>query len=172
MISGKSWQCGLGVFSVLVLAAAGAAPIEKIVVQPDGRIRVLEAGTHKAPLAIVPKEPNQVSARALAVAPDRLSAGWLVELPNCCTSYPIPMTLVIYRTGGLPLLRLGTGQGIWAWAYREGGAQVAFYAAPTHGEAIYDYQLRDVRSGRLLDTWMGRPGDDRAPGWTRSLNAE
>ena len=155
----------------VVAWAADPPPIEKLVPQSDGRIRVFETRGPQ-PLRVIGKEPNQVSIRALAISPDRHSAGWLVDLPNCCTSYPIPMTLVIYRGEGFPLLRFGTGQGIWAWAYRERGQQVAFCSAPAHGGAVYDYQLREVRSGRLLDTWMGRPGDERAPTWTRRLIAE
>lgn len=159
----------LGVTLAAGAGAAGDAPlIGKIEAQPDGHIRVVLDSAPARPGVIIPKEPSQVATRALAVAPDRRSAGWLVEVPNCCTSYPVPTTLILYR-GGLPLLRLATGQAIWGWRYHAGGRQVAFYAGPTHGEDIRNYQLCEVRSGRLIDNWMGRPGDARAPAWTRAL---
>src|ERR1700690_4496388 len=44
-------------------------------------------------------ERDQVSAASPAVARDPRTAGWLVEVPNCCTSYPVATTLVIYSSG-------------------------------------------------------------------------
>jgi hypothetical protein len=33
------------------------------------------------------------------VAEDKQTVGWLIDYENCCTSYPIPLTLVIFRSG-------------------------------------------------------------------------
>lgn len=148
------------------LAAAGPL-IERAQVTGDGRVEIFEAA-RREPRSVA-KAPDQVSIRALAVAPDRASVGWLAEMPNCCTSYPVPLALVVYRPG-LPMLRLGNGMAIWGWGFRERGSQVAFVSSPTHGDFPGTYQLYEVRSGRLVATWTGRAGDERAPGWTAGLD--
>ena len=144
--------------------AATDESIENAWIAPGGRVQV-QVGGKTMNLA---QEPSQVSARALAISPDRQAVGWLVEAPNCCTSYPIPLTLMLLRPGA-KAMRLGAnGLAIWGWAFRAGGAQVAFYTGPVHGDYIPNYQLHDVRTGRLIDTWIGRE-QRQAPEWARGL---
>jgi hypothetical protein len=47
----------------------------------------------------VPRAKDQVSGETPVVAPDHQTVGWSVNMPNCCTSYPIPTTLVIWKSG-------------------------------------------------------------------------
>lgn len=161
------WWTAIGL-SVAAGSSSAAAPIiEKAQATGDGRVEIFEAA-RREPRSVA-KAPDQVSIRALAVSPDRVSVGWLAEMPTCCTSYPVPLALVVYRTG-LPVLRLGNGLAIWGWGFRERGSQVAFVSSPTHGDFPGTYQLYDVRSGRLMATWTGRTGDQRAPAWTAGLD--
>ena len=104
----------------------------------------------------VPVSPDQVSVRELAVAPDRQAAGWLLEMPNCCTSYPSPLSLVIYRNGQSALLRLGGhGQAIWGWTFHRGSEQVAFYTATVHGDSRPGFLLARCTDG-TFDRQLGR----------------
>jgi hypothetical protein len=86
-------------------ATSSAKSITKITIGADGQIHVIESDGREY---VAPKEKDQVSVAAPLLAENKLAAGWLVEYENCCTSYPIPLMLVIYRPGK-PLERLGNG---------------------------------------------------------------
>jgi hypothetical protein len=116
----------------------------------------------------VPKEKGEVDSSPPVIADDKQSAGWLVYYENnCCTSYPVPLTLVIYRPAS-PLLRLGGGMMLCAWRFVAAGKQVAFYTNTVHGDRAPHYELHDVRTGRLVEKLDG-PLDEKSPGWTDGL---
>ena len=88
----------LCVFWTLLSAAAVAqAPIARAYVEEaDGVVHIV---TREGKDTGIPKEKDQVRAESVKVAEGRQAAGWLVDYENCCTSYPIPLTLVVYRSG-------------------------------------------------------------------------
>jgi hypothetical protein len=57
---------------------------------------------------LFPKSKDQVGSRELRIADDKKTVGWLAEYENCCTSYAVPLKLVIYRDGKVRQ-RLGDG---------------------------------------------------------------
>ncbi len=61
-----------------------------------------------------PKDPDQVGFDKAAISSDRLAVGWLALFPNCCTSYPIPLKLVVYVSGRVHTF-VGTGLPVWRW---------------------------------------------------------
>ncbi len=138
------------------IAGIFAGSGDAAVIQSDGRI------------IRVPEEKDQVSIGSPLIAEDRTAAGWLVETPFCCASYPIAMQLVLFRPGQ-PLLHLtGDGRGIFDWKFIGGGKQAAFYQSFPHGELRGHRELHDVQTGRLLGQW----DDDsagKAPAWTVGL---
>jgi hypothetical protein len=143
---------------------APATSIARIYIDADGRVHIVQGDGQKiAP----PKERDQVSVASAAVASDNLTAGWLVEYGNCCSSYPIPLTLVFYRPGR-PLRRLGNGMMICGWQFEAGGKQVAFSTNTVHGDLAPHYELRDTQTGRLLDKWDGHL-NNKAPSWATRL---
>lgn len=115
---------------------------------------------------------NAVGFSRVALASDRQTLGWTVDVQNCCTSYPIPLTLVVFRHKH----RLHTfqqGQMVWNWMFLKGGKEVAAVWGPTHGTDIGDYRLYDVQTGKLLsevlgDTTISKPN---APAWVKQLQA-
>jgi hypothetical protein len=115
-----------------------------------------------------PKEKDEVDSTAPVIADDKQSAGWLVNYQNCCTSYPTPLMLVIYRPAS-PLLRLGDGMMICAWHFVDGGKQVAFYTNTVHGDLAPHYELHDIRTGRLVDKLDGSL-NEKSPRWTDGLS--
>lgn len=50
---------------------------------------------------VVRKEPEQVGFDRIAISQDGRSVGWLAMYPNCCTSYPIPLKLVVTTRHGI-----------------------------------------------------------------------
>ena len=117
-----------------------------------------------------PKEKDQVDIASPQISEDRREAGWLGEFPFCCTSYPISLTLVVYRQGK-PIRRFkGDARSIFDWKFMEGGKQVAFYQDFLHGTQAQHYELRDVETGRLIDKWDGNL-TAKAPKWTKGMRS-
>jgi len=112
-----------------------------------------------------------VATDMIRLAPDGRTLGWAVEYENCCTSYSIPLILVIYRDGRI-LRTIDDGMMIWDWAFR-GGTQVVLQTGPTHGDACI-YGLYDIASGKQLDEapCNNEESDTALPAWTRPLNVD
>ncbi|GGA61900.1 hypothetical protein GCM10011507_11790 [Edaphobacter acidisoli] len=118
-----------------------------------------------SPIQLSDKMDMQVSVREPVIAKDGRTVGWLAEFPNCCTSYPIPLVLVLYRDGTI-LRRIvpKTGLPLWRWAFLEDGNEVEYYADTVHSNLNPTCELRDVMSGELLDEWH-RGKSKTLPGW-------
>lgn len=116
-----------------------------------------------------PLDSGQVGFDQPHIAQDGAAVGWLALYPNCCTSYPIPLRLVVLA-GGKQVLYSGSGLPIWRWTFLAGGTQVAFYQETVHGGGGQHYELRDLASSRLLAVFD--PGDSLPPpAWVRTLDA-
>ena len=55
------------------------------------------------------KDSDQVAFDQVAISDDHRSVGWVAMYPNCCTSYPIPLELVVLTDG---TTRTYTGNGL------------------------------------------------------------
>jgi hypothetical protein len=102
---------------------------------------------------------------------------WLAEYPNCCTSYPIPLKLVIYTDGSVRTFT-GSGLPVWQWGFQAGGTQFAFEQETVHGGLGVHYELHDVATGRLLAEYDPAVGPDNrvltkqnVPQWVAELDA-
>jgi hypothetical protein len=156
--------CGPALQTGLVAANSAATSIARIYTDSDGLIHIVHSDGREV---MASKEKGQVTSSSAAVSSDKRTAGWLVEFENCCTSYPIPLTLVLYSPGR-PIRRLGNGMMICDWHFEGGGNQVGFSTNTVHGDFAPHYELRDTHTGRLIDNWDGRL-TDKAPSWTRRL---
>jgi hypothetical protein len=143
-------------------------PIDKVFVDESGTVHVVErGGVHKS----VGKAKDQVGAAMVKIAQDGKTAGWTAEYPNCCTSYPIPLVLVIYRNGRIRH-RLHDGMMIYDWRFWAHGQRVAFCTGTTHGPSTGHCELHDVESGRTLakvDPPVGEAAEYKYPRWARGL---
>ena len=151
---------------VLALPPAWAARKTYIeaTVDTSGQLHIVTADGHN----IMPeKDPEQVGFDKPAVSEDKTTVGWLAFYPHCCTSYPIPLALVIFREG--KVVRTFRGDlPIWKWRFEAGGTQVAFYQETVHGHLGVHFELRDIESGRVLASHDGDPELD-APQWIRHV---
>ena len=66
---------------------------------------------------------NDVGFSCVQLAADRQTLGWTVDAENCCTSYPIPQRVVIFRRGKV-LHAFAPGL-VWNWMFFLGGKRVA-----------------------------------------------
>jgi hypothetical protein len=111
-----------------------------------GQLRIVLSDNH---VIWPPKDSNQVAFEQVALSADHRIVGWLALYPNCCTSYPIPLKLVLLRLDGSHTT-IRTELPIWQWAFAVDGRNVVLRQAPVHGGAIKYYELREIRTGRVV----------------------
>jgi len=100
---------------------------------------------------VVPKEAEQTSFDAPLVSSARAAVGATAKFSNCCTSYDIPMKLVVYANGKTHQFT-GIGLPIFQWHFADGGTRVAFGQEPVHFGCSIHYELRDIESERLIES--------------------
>jgi hypothetical protein len=128
-------------------------------VDEAGQLRIVTAGGQ----IIEPKkEPQQVGFDKPLISPDGRAVGWLAEYPNCCTSYPIPLKLMILANGRVRTYT-GSGLPLWHWRFEAGGRQFSFRQETVHGGLGVHYELRDVSTGRLVAEYDPPVGVDNRP---------
>ena len=125
-----------------------------------GHIHIVRSNGHEIQIA---GEKDQVSADPPVIAPDRRTLGWLVEMPNCCTSYPIPTTLIVYRSDRI-IHRINDGMMIYKWAFLDRGRRIAVSSGTVHGMTRIHLTLYDSQTGRAIGTWDGDAGEV-PPSW-------
>jgi hypothetical protein len=117
---------------------------------------------------------NAVGFSGVQLAEDRQTLGWTVNVENCCTSYSIPLRVVVFRHRQV-LHEFDQGQMVWSWMFRQGGEQVAIVFGPTHGPEVGDYRLYDVLTGKLLSQVLGdydtQALKTNAPDWAKQLES-
>lgn len=165
------------VLSIILLSFSSAAAADRYVratVDEDGQLRIVTAaGRTIEPI----KEKDQIRFAKPQIAPGGGAVGWLVEYPNCCTSYPIALKLMI-RSDDRVRAFAGNGLPIWQWGFQSGGSQFAFHQETVHGGMGLHYELRDVASGRLIAKYDPAVGPDNhvlpsqsVPAWVAELTA-
>jgi len=160
---------------VLVLASrAAVADYRAATLSADGaHLVITDANGSDFP---APRFGEQVGFGKPRVSPDGKSVGWLALYPNCCTSYPIPLRLVILDHER----RLHTFDGIkiavFKWCFLPKSSAVAYMQTVLHGSNFEHFEARAISNGRLLGEYE-YPDDEtenatarqRAPRWVRCV---
>ncbi len=160
-----------------VILCLGMAPVSaatdiyvETVVDPSGQLRI----TTKHRKEIVPKKDvDQVSVEKVRISPDGRAVGWLALFPNCCTSYPIPLKLVILVNGEQRSF-VGNGLPIWKWCFWDDGKQVAWEQETVHGGLGVHYELRNIATGELSGQYDPDSKPDavtKPPRWVVALDS-
>ena len=161
--AGSALIVACSAFAIACTADSRDPGIQRAVVDSTGQLRVELSNAR----AVVPaKDSDQVAFEQVAVSADRRVAGWVNVYPNCCTSYPLPLKLVLMHASGEQTI-IGTDLPIWQWAFA-GSDRVVIRGAPVHGGAA-DYQLRDIRTGRLIATVAADSPSASLPEWARPV---
>lgn len=115
---------------------------------------------------------NAVGFSGIQLAEDGQTLGWTVDFEDCCTSYPIPLSVVVFRHHQV-LHTFDHGQMVWNWMFVQGGVRIAVVFGPTHGPEVGDYRLYDVQTGKLISEVWGDPDTQAlkpdAPEWAKRL---
>lgn len=118
--------------------------------------------------------PEQVGFISPAASVDGKTIGWLALTLNCCTSYPLPTALVLYRNGKVSTV-LGEGQPIWRWVFTQDGTIVSFVTHPPHGAYEVNYFRHQVIGGKRTARYRCDPerAEDAtgksAPKWIKPI---
>ena len=140
-----------------------AQAISRAYADKSGSVHVVDGANVDHRVAV---EKDQVTCENVRVASDHETVAWSVLYENCCTSYPIPLKVVIYRHGRLT--RVSPPQMIWDWKFVSGGSQIAVSFGPVHGDAS-GAELYDARAGKRLASWNLK---GERPKWADGLRTE
>ncbi len=140
-----------------------------------GQLRISTKNGRK----IVPKkDAEQVGFDKPAISEDGRAVGWVALYPFCCTSYPIPLKLMVLSNGRVRTFT-GSGLPVWRWSFQRGGKRVAFEEETVHGGLGIHYELRDIATGHLIAEYDPAVGPDNqplaiqnVPMWVEELNAK
>jgi len=114
---------------------------------------------------------NAVGFSQIQLADDEKTLGWTVLVENCCTSYPIPLSVVVFRSGRI--LHSFADRMVWDWMFLPGSKQMAVVWGTTHGPEVGHYGLYDIFTGDIVSEVWGDEDKqalkDDAPDWAKRL---
>lgn len=147
-----------------IARTASAQDISRAYCGKDGKAHLLyRNGVARTPAT----EPRQVGCNHVRVSTDGRTVGWSVLIENCCTSYPIPIAVVLYQNNKQTVI--SPGQMVWEWRFVEQGKRVAVLFGPVHGNATAA-TLYDVHDGKALARWDGKGNPPAwAMGWEQQF---
>lgn len=135
--------------------ATGTPPVEtyqSVAIDAQGNLAIT---TTDGRTIVVPKEGEQRSFSAPKLSADRTAVGAQALFPNCCTSYDIPLQLVVYAAGKM-IRFTGDGRPIFEWHFANAGTRIAYGQQPVHFGCSVHYELWDIPSLALID-WAYTP---------------
>ncbi len=147
----------------LIAPIGTAQEVSRAYCGEDGKVRIRYRG---GATLTAPTEPKQVGCDHVTVASDSRTVGWSVLVQNCCTSYSIPTTIVVYCKGRRTVI--SPGQMVWEWRFFKQGKRVAVLSGPVHGRATVA-ELYDASAGKAVSKWDGKGA---APIWATGWEQE
>ena len=133
---------------------AATETYESVDIDADGNLRIL---TSDQRTIIVPKGGSPKAGEAFGkqtafekpvLSDDRRAVGAQAMFENCCTSYDIPLQLVIYSSGMTH--RFEGGLAVFDWHFADRGRRVVFSQQTVHFTCSVHWELRDIASERLV----------------------
>jgi hypothetical protein len=123
-----------------------------------------------------PSVPDQVAFSSPRVSGDGRHVGWLALFPNCCTSYPVELLLVVLDESRHMHTFDGTKMAMFGWCFPAKVGTVAYAQGVLHGSDFRNFELRRISDGVLVAHYEF-PHDEadndlarkRAPGWVRCV---
>lgn len=133
---------------LLVATSALAAPVfRSFATSADGNR--LEYTDSTGATSTAPKLRDQVGYSQPRISSNGQFFGWLALYPNCCTSYPIPLVLVVMDKDR-HLYEFQGAQATFGWCFQPSSSAVAYRRALLHGLTPDLFELRRVQDGKLL----------------------
>jgi hypothetical protein len=155
------------------LEAPRTETYESAAIDSRGRLVIV---TTDGRTVVIAKDEQQTSFAEPVISANRTAVGAQALFPNCCTSYDLPLQLVIHSRGKIHRFK-GTGVPIFQWRFADAGTRVAFGQQPAHFGCASHYELREIHSERLVDaadipepcSENPKPKAVEIPGWVNAL---
>jgi len=128
--------------------SAPAETYQSAAIDANGDLAIVTTGGQRV---VVRKEGEQKSFSRPVISADRTAVAAQALVGNCCTSYDIPVQVVVYARGKVHRFT-GDGMAIFKWGFADGGARIAYGQEPVHFGCGVDYELRDIESERLIES--------------------
>jgi hypothetical protein len=152
-----------------------AETYQSAVIDANGSLLITTSDTRTI---TVPKEGQQSSFEQPILSPDRTAVGAQANYPNCCSSYDIPLQLLVYAYGKAHRFT-GIGLAIFRWHFADADTRIAFGEEEVHSACRIHYELRDIQSERLIEAadvpepcgQIPNPPAVQVPKWVSELNA-
>jgi hypothetical protein len=139
-------------------------------IDPAGQLHI----TTKHKREILPKkDTDQTGFSNARISQDLRAVGWLALYPNCCTSYDVPLKLMVLLNGNMHAF-VGSGLVISRWCFWGEGRQVAFEQETVHGGMGVHYELRGIETEALVDKYdpdANPNGITKPPKWVVVLDS-
>lgn len=123
-----------------------------------------------------PSVPDQVAFSSPRVSSDGRYVGWLALFPNCCTSYPVELLLVVLDESRHMHTFDGTKMAMFGWCFPAKAGTVAYAQGVLHGSDFRNFELRRIADGVLVAHYefpheeaANALAHNRAPGWVRCV---
>ena len=119
---------------------------------------------------------EQVGFQQPRISSNGKNVGWLALYPNCCTSYPVPLGLVVLDESRRMHTFDGIRMAVFKWCFLPDSASVAYMQTVVHGSDFEHFEARSISGGSLLAEYE-YPNEERgheaarkrAPGWVRCV---
>jgi hypothetical protein len=159
-------------------AAAKIASVDSTDTVETLSIRLANGRSIPAPFTDV---EQQGFSRA-AVSSDGRYVGWTAMFGNCCTSYPLPLSLVVHDGEKVVLLiRREDGPSIFKWRFSRDSRYVVYERTLPHGWSPTWYTRVRLADGVVVNRFECDPPEDpeqppkrviRPPAWTGVTEAQ
>lgn len=139
----------LSIATVAVAFGCHATTIESFELSEDETsllVRMSDGSTFTAPHT----SAEQDGFSDVKIAPNRRYIGWTVTFGNCCTSYPLPRSLVVHD--GNRVVRIATPESlsIFDWNFSKDSQSFVFQRELPHGNSPHFFRWVRISDGRLL----------------------
>ena len=119
---------------------------------------------------------DQVGFQQPLISSNGKNVGWLALYPNCCTSYPIPLRLVVLDESHRMHTFDGIKIAVFKWCFLPNTTSVAYMQTVVHGSNFEHFEVRSIPSGNLLAKYEypdeepeHTAGRKHAPSWVRCV---
>ena len=156
-------KCTIALLALLVAAASGSAQTRRSAdaraetyasadIDADGNLRIVTSDQRTIVVSktdhLTTGSDDQTSFSTPVISPNRRAVAAQALFGNCCTSYDIPLQLVVYSGGREH--RFEGGLAIFDWHFDASGTRIAFGQQPVHFGCFVHWELRDVATERRL----------------------
>lgn len=114
-------------------------------------------------------DQTQVAFEQIAISGDGTAVGWVDYYQNCCTSYPVPILVEVYKAGKRHAFQPGIAP--WHWCFVDGSSSVAAISTTVHGPQHEVIERGDIASGKKTGdfVWMQDGTYPDAPSWVVAI---